>query len=306
MKAIITIGVSASGKTTWAREMQREKFHSEEKWSVVCRDDIRVHILDEKSLLKSYDGEGVEWESWNWKWENEVTKRYWAAIKRYSTKRFNLILADTNLNPKYRNTLIKELTENGYEVEIKEFPITIEEAWKRDARRKNGVGHDVIAKQYEQWLEYLHSSGRYEKYESNKNLKEAIIVDVDGTLAKMTNRGPYEWDKVGTDSVDYAVREVINSLATNYEIILMSGRDSVCYDQTKKWLNNNEVFFDQLLMRAEGDTRKDAVIKWELYQNHVKGKFNVFFVIDDRPAMTREWMNRGFKVFNVGNPYKEF
>lgn len=27
-------------------------------------------------------------------------------------------------------------------------------------------------------------------------MKKAIIVDIDGTLAKMNGRGPFEWDRV--------------------------------------------------------------------------------------------------------------
>ena len=35
-------------------------------------------------------------------------------------------------------------------------------------------------------------------------------------------------------------------------------------------------------MRTAGDTRKDAVVKAELYEEHVEGRYNVVAVIDDR------------------------
>ena len=66
-----------------------------------------------------------------------------------------VILADTNLNPHFRNTMISTL-EDFYEVdvEVKEFPISLEEAIARDENRKASVGKDVIMKQYQQWIDY--------------------------------------------------------------------------------------------------------------------------------------------------------
>lgn len=46
---------------------------------------------------------------------------------------------------------------NGYNFEIKEFPISLEEAIERDSKRENSVGEDAIRKQYKLWLEYLES-----------------------------------------------------------------------------------------------------------------------------------------------------
>ena len=65
------------------------------------------------------------------------------------------ILIYTNLNPKIRNFWKEYAKKNGYEFEIIEFPITLEEAIKRDRLRQNGVGEKVLYKQYQQWLEYI-------------------------------------------------------------------------------------------------------------------------------------------------------
>jgi hypothetical protein len=91
-----------------------------------------------------------------------------------------------------------------------------------------------------------------------------------------------------------------------YQIIVMSGRDSVCRGDTQDWLQDNDVMYDELYMREKGDMRKDADVKWSLYKKFVDGRFNVFFVIDDRPSMCRLWVDRGFKVFAVGNQNIEF
>ena len=35
-------------------------------------------------------------------------------------------------------------------------------------------------------------------------------------------------------------------------------------------------------MRASGDTRKDSIVKKELYEKHIKNKYYVSFWLDDR------------------------
>jgi hypothetical protein len=42
-------------------------------------------------------------------------------------------------------------------------------------------------------------------------------------------------------------------------------------------------------MRDTGDTRKDSVLKKELYEAHVKGHYFVNFVLDDRNQVVDIW-----------------
>jgi hypothetical protein len=205
----------------------------------------------------------------------------------------DIIIADTNLNSTYRNVLIEKLKGYGFQVEIKEFSISFEEACKRDSLRSNGVGREVIYKQYQQWLEY---SGR-RVYVPDTSKPKAILVDVDGTLAKMGNRGAFEWSKVYDDSVRPIVRTMTNSFCFTHDIIVLSGRDSVCRNQTVDWLNDHSIKFDQLFMRKEGDMRKDTIIKEEIFWEHIANNYNVEAVFDDRPVVVRMWHE--LKIPNV-------
>jgi hypothetical protein len=121
-------------------------------------------------------------------------------------------------------------------------------------------------------------------------------------------RGPFEWDKVILDDLDPVVAEMFNGFKrAGYKMIVMSGRDGVCCNDTAHWLEKKfNILYDELFMRAAGDMRKDAEIKEELFWAHVAHKYNVVAVVDDRPVMCRRWMELGMKVINVGNPYKEF
>ena len=183
MKAIITIGISGSGKTTWAE--------AQVGFAVVCRDNIRYNTLQAEGCPVDYQN---MWKFWNFKREKAVTESYWAFVENAANNQRDIILADTNLNPQRRLEMQKRLESLGYEVELKQFDISFEEAVKRDRMRLHTVGESVI---YKQWL------GLYgETYKPSNNLPEAILVDVDGTLAHMTTRGPFEWSKVGEDTCD--------------------------------------------------------------------------------------------------------
>ncbi len=296
MKAIITVGISASGKSTWAKEQTN--------FRVLERDYFRREVLRESG--RNLISENM-WKFWKFSKENEhkVTDMYNSELELCKKKGFNVICADTNLNIKYRNILINQLENLGYEVEIKYFPIHFMEAVKRDELRRDTVGRDVIYKQLKQYKE--HDPAPRKKYEPSKELPIAIIVDIDGTLAHMNGkRSAFEWDKVGLDDIDSRVESIINKFGDSYKIIIMSGRDGCCETETRNWLINNEVLFDSLFMRAAGDMRKDSIVKEELFWTHIAANYNVNFVVDDRPQVCRMWRDLGLFVFQVGDPHEEF
>lgn len=288
MKAIVTVGVSASGKTTWAK--------SQKGFQIVSRDDIRAELQDRA-------GRPVDWAKWSFKREDEVTAIQEERIKAAAHAKQNIIIADTNLSERTRKSVVALLERLGYDVEMKEFDVDITVAWKRDAAREGGVGHQVIYEQYQKWLEY---KGR-KRYVPDPKLPKAILVDIDGTLAHMNKkRGAFEWDKVKVDDVDKVVRLFVNALAEKATIIVLSGRDGSCKELSTEWLEENKVHFDKFFIREAGDMRKDSIIKEEIFWRDIAPHYNVVAVIDDRPQVVRMWMELGVKVFNVGNPYKEF
>ncbi|MBJ8343960.1 polynucleotide kinase [Antrihabitans sp. YC2-6] len=136
------------------------------------------------------------------------------------------------------------------------------------------------------------------------SLPDIVLCDIDGTLAHMTTRqrfgklAPYAWKFVGEDELDLTVYGLLCDLRT--PVVLMSGRDDVCRPETEAWLTKNGVEYEFLLMRPAGDTRKDSVIKRELYEQHVKGKYNVRLVLDDRNQVVDMWRNElGLRCLQV-------
>lgn len=290
MKAIITVGISASGKSFWAEEF----VNSNPSYQIICRDDIRKNIL----LLKNITYKNM-WSVWKWKWEKEVSRLQEIMITDAVKNKNDIIIADTNLNSGRRKLLIDRLGSLGFETTEKFFSIDLKTAIRRDLERKNPVGFEVI---YSQWLRSR------QPVVQDKDKPKAIIVDVDGTLAKMEGRSPFQWDLVGTDKCNTIVRDMVMGLAErqNLDIIIMSGRDGVCFPETEKWLTDNNINYKMLLMRSANDQRDDATIKHELFDHYVHPNYNVVAVFDDRPKVCREWRAMGLNVIHCADPYIEF
>ena len=60
-------------------------------------------------------------------------------------------------------------------------------------------------------------------------------------------------------------------------------------EQTIKWLTKYKIPYHDLLMRKTKDGRKDSVIKKEIVDEHIKGKYFVRFVLDDRDQVVDMW-----------------
>jgi len=132
----------------------------------------------------------------------------------------------------------------------------------------------------------------------DESLPPAWLVDVDGTLAHMGDRGPFDWHRVSDDTPNLPVVELVTNLSNTAAIVVMSGRDEVCRQETKAWLDQH-IEFDVLHMRPEGDTRKDAVVKAELFWEHVAPVWNVRGVVDDRQQVVDMWRAMGLMCAQV-------
>ena len=165
-------------------------------------------------------------------------------------------------------------------------------------------------------------------------MKEAILVDVDGTVAIMRDRSPFDYDMVGHDSINFPVWECISSLerTKGYTIIFCSGRENVefpgkstngkyfrraylptdgfdkeyptCFDLTLAWLDYycaiyNMGRYPTLYMREAGDNRPDYMVKKELYYNLISKEFDVKLVFDDRQQVVDMWRSIGLTCFQV-------
>ena len=57
--------------------------------------------------------------------------------------------------------------------------------------------------------------------------------------------------------------------------------------------------YDALFMRAEGDSRRDSIVKQEIFDTDVRDRWRVVGVFDDRQQVVRMWRGLGLTVFQV-------
>lgn len=165
MKVILTIGVSASGKSTWAENFRTEKKNECENWIVINQDEIRL------SIIKQEKGNNIdevkELKQWDYTPLNESETKvanYWdSLVKEAINKNYSgIIISDTNLDGGIKK--INKLISFGIEknnISTIEFPITFEEALERDTNRKFSVGADVLKMQFDR-LKLLHEKRQQE------------------------------------------------------------------------------------------------------------------------------------------------
>lgn len=130
---------------------------------------------------------------------------------------------------------------------------------------------------------------------------KAIICDIDGTLAHMQDRDPYDYDKVDTDIVDKTIKNILRVFYSNgdYAILIVSGREDTCKHKTIRWLSDNRISYDKLFMRKHNDNRPDEVIKKEIYDEYIEDEYDVEFILDDRNKVVKMWRDLGLKCLQV-------
>lgn len=304
IQLIITQGLPGSGKSTWAEQAMQ---NMPDIFIRVERDMLRDQLLGHRNYAEITSAQ-----------EDMITKVQKSMVAAGLNAGKSVIVSDTNLRATYVRQWAKLAAQNGVDFVIVKFDnISLDELIIRDMNREHSVGSDVIRMLWKKFTKNgkipnvdiskeLSGSLTVEPYDNSDELPLAIIVDIDGTLAKMAGRSPYEWSRVGEDSpVDAVIDAVHAAYMFNRRVIVMSGRDQSCRDITEKWLTKHlGISWDELHMRAEGDNRKDDLVKYELFNEHVRNKYHVKYVLDDRDQVVKMWRKLGLHCFQVA--YGEF
>lgn len=283
LKVYLTKGLPASGKTTWAKEQLRKNPDGIKR---INKDDLRAMLDDAR---------------WSGKSEKFILQARDQLILSALEYGKHVIVDDTNFHPK-NEARIRELVAGKAEIEIVDFThVPLEECLARDRKRQNNVGEIVIRDMHKKYLA-REEMPKFVPY--NHELPDCYVFDIDGTLALRQNRSPFEWDKVGQDVLNEPVGTIYRSLrnaARGCKFFLVSGRDDVCRQQTETWLDSYTLLHSGLFMRPQGDMRQDAIVKEEIYRQHIEGKYNVLAVFDDRNQTVRKWRELGLPCFQVAD-----
>jgi predicted kinase len=294
----ITRGLPASGKTTAALKLVAE---SGGRVRRVNLDALRL-------MLDSNDGTVR-----NTREHEEVVLQVQdAAILAAVDAGFDAVVDNTHLVPRLPNRYKKLLATRDVTFEVADFTdVPVDECIRRDAARDRPVGEALIrdmAKRLKAGrrltAEQL-NSGRtavaVQPYTADWSLPPAVICDIDGTLALHGGlRGPYDMEKCESDLVNGPVASALAVYANAGDrVILLSGRQEEVRPHTERWLAVHGIRYDELWMRAAGDFRGDDIVKAELFDAHVRHRFAVRHVWDDRDRVVALWRKMGLSCWQV-------
>jgi predicted kinase len=265
----ITRGFPGSGKSTHAKKLVDQ---AQGRMIMVNRDYLRMMT-------------GGVWYPANS--EDLITDIQTAAVKAAIARGMSVICDDTFLRQKFvydMERLAADL-DVPFVVHDQFLRVPIAVCIERDRARERSVGKDVIEKMYyDYWAE--------QPRPLNEGQFGGIIVDLDGTLALTDMKYPAAYDRdYRTDRLNAPVAMVVDAMQAEGAVLIVTGREGTEENlaQTYEWLSANQINYNHLFHRAEGDNRDDAIVKKELYLKHIQGNWEIDFVLDDRPRVVRMW-----------------
>jgi predicted kinase len=293
-EVIILKGLPGSGKSTWAKQQVEA---NPGQYKRVNKDDLR-------SML-----DGGRWSKQN---EQMVLDLRDSIIRVALERNCHILVDDTNLSNRHEERIrhlvseINKLEGKQHRVRVQDFTeVPLETCIERDLMRPQSVGEKVIRGMYDQFLKPPADP----EPEWDVTFPSAILCDLDGTLANLNGRNPYDASTCDADGLNIPVANALigfRHVFSDLKVILLSGRPDTHRAPTERFLDRHQINHDQLLMRGADDRRKDDVVKREIYETHIKGKYNVVAVFDDRISVARLWFSLGLPLFRVGDPDADF
>lgn len=296
-KLIISRGLPGSGKTTWAREWVAEDPTNRVR---VNRDAMRQMLhFDQRAATHLT--------------EQVITKACADLVRSYLRAGLDVAVDDTHLRQRFARAWATLAHVTGSEFEVKDFTaVPLATCLERNLQRpvEARVPEGVIKNMHAKFLASgplpaptadVHTAEEWEPWQPTDGLREAYLVDIDGTVALCGDRDIYDGAKVHLDTVNEHVAAIIRMLSADHPMIFMSGRSDEFRDVTEQWLHVHKFTVDHLYMRAAGDKRKDSIVKHELFNKHVRGNYNIAGVFDDRNQVVEMWRAIGLTVFQVAD-----
>lgn len=294
---LITVGLPASGKTSYAVDFVRENDYFN-----VNRDDIRNMIRG-------------GFENAN---EKLVTKIQHNAIDTILKVGGNVISSDTNLVRRNVRKLVSIAKQHSADVKFEYFDVHPEECKRRNNNRVDQVPSGVIDRMAKSHWNYKtfqvprfddlfnETKPNVEKYVPVSHKPNTIIVDLDGTCAVHNGRSPYDYDQLHTDLPNKQVIDLVKREYWNGKsIVFVTGRPDSHYNQTSAWISEHINIMPDihrsavLLMRNTGDRRQDFKIKQEIFDQYIRHNHNVLYCLDDRKQVIDMWRSLGLTVLDV-------
>jgi predicted kinase len=307
IKVEMLVGIPGSGKSTYAKQVVAKDPNN---WVRVNNDDLRAMMNGNV---------------WSADYEKMVTDARNYLIRDALKRGKNVIIDNLNLNRRHFDDVCKIAKSVNADIQVfeKAFYVELDEAMVRNAARTGAarVPDEAMKKWWKEsgGKQFKFYKPRVEIYKERQGsapefappvwhdtLKTAVLCDLDGTLALIHNRSPY--DATDCDVKDLPNWPVIETIIAHYnagrKIIFCSGREDKHREATIRFIEkyclvDGKPIEYELYMRKTDDFRKDSIIKEEIYQQHIANQYNVLCVLDDRDQVVEFWRRMGLACFQV-------
>lgn len=298
MAVFILRGPSGCGKSTWTRAFVKKNPGA----LVVSRDIIRHAFgMQGKGVLPQED-------------ERLVTKIEMDMLRRAVREDRHVVVDNTNLDDRRASAYATEAHLMGTYFK----GVNLYDPAKDDLYiSRSDIPTNAVRRQCKSAKKMHPLQARVELIVpvfNNPDLPSAYIFDVDGTLADSKGiRSPYDYSKVYRDRPIMAVSNVAAAIdALNVQspsmpqVIFVSGRKAECRKDTTQWLREVTGCEPLLFMRADGDDRHDAQVKYDILRNDILPSFHVLGVFDDRARVVQMWQSAGILTLDCGQGVSDF
>lgn len=300
-------GIPGSGKSTFARKFVADNPNT----VIVSRDAIRQNMFGANVTITSPESEDM------------VTVVADASIKGAIMNGNDVIVDETQTINRFTSAMIEKMYTMQADVTVVSFVVDVDTAKKRIAQRVARGGHNVPDEAIERMYARFEGSMKnpinfdsiYEKVEAIKNFapyqcknfdkRSAYIFDIDGTIAHMVEneegniRRAFDWHRVGEDAPNIPVIEVMEQVAKDNDIIVVSGRSDKSREATEAWMEKHNISYDAMYMRKHGDMRDDSIVKREIVSIIEENHGEIKGVFDDRNRVVSMWRAIGITCFQV-------
>ena len=144
-------------------------------------------------------------------------------------------------------------------------------------------------------------------------MKDAVIFDMDGTLANVSSIRHYlrrydesksrnikDFNAFHAESVNVpAHSHVVNAAQMahmlGHAVLIVTARRHMWRNHTAWWLAMHDVPSDMLMMRNDNDNRQDYEVKRDMLAT-IRKAYNVIHAWDDNPSIVRLWNEHDIPV----------
>jgi predicted kinase len=305
LKIVLTRGAPGSGKSTWAKQE-------------IAKDPLNWLRINNDDLRSSFNGSVFSGD-----YEKIIRETRHFLLQEALKRGLNVILDNVNASSRNWEEVCKLAKESNKDVMVFEklFYAELEELLSRNAQREGSarVPDEVVKKFFKELggKQFRFSNPKVEVFTrrdytsdapftpaiQDESLPHTIISDLDGTLSLFAGKRS-SYDASDCDLIDDINKPVADTIKlyheAGYKIIFSSGREDKYEPETRRFIEKHLPGVEyQLFMRKTNDSRKDSIIKEEIYRNNIEGKYLIKLVLDDRNQVVDLWRSLGLVCFQV-------